>query len=149
MPIYDYKCKKCKAEFTVSHPTFCEIKRCGDLSDFMNRKDPYEHLGAVKNTEFYDELMKEVLDEKGYEKFCGLDGEVVRVYDGSTATLDTGEKEQQPDPTIDDDRDMTRDAVEARVKKSIKDAKKHKEKQIKDLMGDLESDLISNIKGKK
>lgn len=150
MPIYDYKCKKCKAEFTVSHPTSCVVQRCGDLSDFMSRKDPYEYLSQVENTEFYDDLMEEVLDEKGWEKFCGLDGEVVRIYDGSTATLDTGERKQQS-PGVDEEteRDMSGEAVEARIKKSINDAKKHKEKQISDLMGDLESDLISNIKGKK
>lgn len=150
MPIYDYKCKKCKAEFTVSHPSFCKINRCGDLSEFMSRKDPYSHLSEVQKSEFYDELMNEVVQEKGYEKFCGLEGEIVRVYDGTTATLDIDKNDPStPDDNSEQDRDMSEEAVEARVKKSIGDAKEHKEKQIKDLMSDLESELISNLKGKK
>jgi hypothetical protein len=150
MPIYDYKCKKCKAEFTVNHPSFCKINRCGDLSEFMSRKDPYSHLSEVQKSEFYDKLMNEVVQEKGYEKFCGLEGEVVRVYDGTTSTLDIDKNDSNaPDDNSEQDRDMSEEAVEARVKKSIRDAKEHKEKQIKDLMSDLEGELVSNLKGKK
>lgn len=151
MPIYDYKCKKCKAEFTVSHPSFCKVNRCGDLSEFMSRKDPYSHLSEVQKSEFYNELMDEVVNEKGYDKFCGLNGEVVRIYDGSTATLDLSKDGARPEveSQTEEERDMSEEAVEARVKKSISDAKKHKEEQIKDLMSDLESELVSNLKGKK
>jgi hypothetical protein len=116
----------------------------------MSRKDPYSHLSEVQKSEFYDKLMNEVVQEKGYEKFCGLEGEVVRVYDGTTATLDIDKNDSNaPDDNSEQDRDMSEEAVEARVKKSIRDAKEHKEKQIKDLMSDLEGELVSNLKGKK